>query len=142
EIILFGCQSHDPDFLALPRDFRWRNAGVLTRSQLAFLMNEVDIFADFSAFQAMGLTAMEAMACGVAVIVPQKGGAESFARSYRTCIVVDPSSREDSVIALERLLIEEKLRSRLQRQAIVDICKYFPERAAYNILKALFQGGR
>ena len=31
----------------------------------------IDVFADFSNYQAMGLTAMEAMCCGAAVIVPQ-----------------------------------------------------------------------
>nr|WP_290228023.1 glycosyltransferase [Trichocoleus desertorum] len=138
EIILFGCEADDPNFLALPHDFPWRNAGILTRPQLAFLLNEVDIFVDFSTFQAMGLTAMEAMACGVAAIVPENGGAQSFARHEENSLMVDTNSPEACVTALKRLIIEEPLRSRLQRQAIVDICQHFPEKAAYNTLKSIF----
>jgi GT2 family glycosyltransferase/glycosyltransferase involved in cell wall biosynthesis len=139
EVILFGCRSDDPGFLELPRDFPWRNAGLLTRRQVASLMNEIDIFVDFSSFQAMGMTAMEAMCCGVAVLVPQNGGSESFVRHEENGIVVDTSSQEACFAALERLVIDEQLRTGFQRRAIVDICAHFPERAAYNILNTLFQ---
>jgi glycosyltransferase involved in cell wall biosynthesis len=141
EIIIFGTDSDNPDYRVLAntyKDFKWRNAGVLTQSQLAFLMNEVDIFVDFSTFQAMGLTAMEAMACGVAVIVPQAGGASSFAKNEQNSLIVDTSSPDVCFAALDRLVKDETLRSRLQQQAIVDICQYFPEQAAYNFLCALF----
>jgi hypothetical protein len=138
EIILFGSESSDPEFLDLPRDFGWRNAGMLTRRELAFLLNEIDIFVDFSEFQAMGLTAMEAMACGAAVIVPQKGGASSFAVQERNALIVDTSSPEACLETLKRLTLDEKLRARLQQQALVDICAYHPERAAYNVLNELF----
>jgi len=139
EVILFGCRSDDPGFLGLPRDFPWRNAGILTRRQVASLMNEIDIFVDFSSFQAMGMTAMEAMCCGVAVLVPQNGGSESFVKHEENGIVVDTSSQEACFAALERLVIDEQLRTGIQQRAIVDICRHFPERAASNILNTLFQ---
>jgi GT2 family glycosyltransferase len=138
EIILFGCHLTDPDFLALPRDFNWRHAGILTRPQLAFLLNEIDIFVDFSTYQAMGLTAMEAMACGAAVIVPCHGGASSFAEHEKNSLIVDTTSYDACLEALQRLVVEHDLRSELQRRAIYDVCYFFPERAAYNILALLF----
>jgi glycosyltransferase involved in cell wall biosynthesis len=138
EIILFGCQAEDPDFHKLQTDFPWRSAGILTRRQLAFLMNEIDIFVDFSAFQAMGLTAMEAMASGAAVIVPQYGGAGSFARDEENSLVVDTESPEACLSVLNRLLSNEQLRNHIQRQGMWDVCQYFPERAALNILTTLF----
>jgi GT2 family glycosyltransferase/2-polyprenyl-3-methyl-5-hydroxy-6-metoxy-1,4-benzoquinol methylase/glycosyltransferase involved in cell wall biosynthesis len=140
EIIIFGCTSDDPLFVKLPsRNFPWSNAGVLNRSQLAFLLNEIDIFVDFSTFQAMGLTAMEAMACGVAVILPEQGGATSFAKHQENCLIVNSSSEEACLQLLNRLILDEQLRSRLQRQALKDICHYFPEKAAYNTLDFLFR---
>ncbi len=138
EIILFGCAPHDPGFLKLPRDFPWRHAGLLTPAQLAHLLSEVDIFVDFSAFQAMGLTALEAMACGAAVIAPQAGGAASFARHEENALLIDTASAEACVAALDRLVRDETLRFNLQQAAIFDACQYFPERAAFNILGALF----
>jgi GT2 family glycosyltransferase/SAM-dependent methyltransferase len=138
EIIMFGCQPDDPDFHRLPIDFPWRQAGLLTRSRLAALLNEVDIFADFSAFQAMGLTALEAMACGVGVIVPEEGGSSAFACREENALVVDTSSPEACLETLERLVNDEKLRNRLQQQAIFDACKFYPEKAALSLLQALF----
>jgi len=139
EIVVFGCDPRDPEFAPLPHDFPFHNAGVLTRRQLAFLLNEVDIFVDFSEYQAMGLTAMEAMACGAAVIVPSQGGARSFAEHEKNSLVVDTSSREACVAALERLIVDHELRASLQKQAISDMCSFFPEKAAYKILGTLFR---
>ena len=139
EIVLFGSESSDPDFQALPQDFVWRNAGVLTQSQVSSLLNEADIFVDFSEYQAMGLTALEAMSCGVAVIVPANGGASSFAVHNENALIVDTSSQQLCLESLDRLTLDEKLRTRLQQQALVDACNYYPEKAAYNILAALFK---
>ena len=138
EIVVFGSHPDDIWALDVPNDFSYSAAGVLTRSQMASLLNEVDIFVDFSSFQAMGLTAMEAMCCGVAVIVPQRGGPTTFARHEENAIVVDTDSKEACLSALERLVTNEELRTRLQRQALRDICWFFRERAAYNILNAMF----
>ena len=138
EIILFGCDLSDPEFSKLERDFPWQLAGILTRQQLVALLNEVDIFVDFSSYQAMGLTAMEAMACGVAVIVPQVGGATSFTHHEKNSLVIETKSLEPCVDALDRLIRDEQLRLSIQQQSIFDICQHFPEKAAYNILETLF----
>jgi len=138
EIYFFGCDSYDLMTLAVANDFGYWNAGVLTRPQIAALFNQVDIFVDFSAYQAMGLTAMEAMCCGAAVIVPQRGGASSFLSDEVNGLVVDTDSKDACLLALGRLASDEDLRSRLQRQATIDICQFFPERAAFNILSAMF----
>jgi GT2 family glycosyltransferase/glycosyltransferase involved in cell wall biosynthesis len=138
EIILFGCDLNDPGFSKLERDFPWQLAGILTRPQLVALLNEVDIFVDFSSYQAMGLTAMEAMACGVAVIVPQAGGTASFSHHEKNSLVIETDSVEPCVDALDRLIRDEQLRTSIQQQSIFDICHHFPEKAAYNILETLF----
>jgi len=138
EIVVFGTSLGDSGFAELPRDFAWSFAGVLTQEQVAHLLNEVDIFVDFSSHQAMGLTALEAMACGAAVIVPERGGAISFARHEENSLVVDTSSREACWRALQCLIEDHHLRSRLQRNALVEIPSFFPERPAFNILNALF----
>jgi glycosyltransferase involved in cell wall biosynthesis len=138
EIVLFGADLEDPAFGALPHDFPWTLTGVLTQKQVARLFNEVDIFVDFSSHQAMGLTALEAMACGVAVIVPEYGGATTFARHGENSLVVDTTSRAACWQALHRLIEDDALRSRLQRAAIHDVAQLFPERSAFDILQTLF----
>jgi GT2 family glycosyltransferase/glycosyltransferase involved in cell wall biosynthesis len=138
EVVLFGCDPGEADFSALPQDFPWRSAGVLNRRQAAWLLNEIDVFLDSSSFQAMGLTALEAMACGAAVVVPRNGGTASYARQEENCLVVDSSSPQQCLDAARRLVEDRALRDRLGRRAVDDVCAYFPERAAYNILESLF----
>jgi len=144
EVILFGCQPDDPDFHKLIGKhpglamMPWRHAGMLTRAQLASLLNEIDVFADFSSFQALGLTAMEAMACGAAVLLPKEGGAATFARHKENAIVTNTSSLDTAVDALNQLLHDQALRSRLQQQSISDMCQFYPEKAAFKTLEAIF----
>ena len=142
EIVVFGSHPDDLWSLDVPNDFSYNAAGVLTRSKMASLLNEVDIFVDFSSFQAMGLTAMEAMCCGAAVIVPERGGAATFARHEENGLVADTASKNACLSALERLVTDEELRTHIQRRAIHDVCWFFRERAAYNILSAMFGEGQ
>jgi GT2 family glycosyltransferase len=141
EIVIFGAWSDNPGFLNLPRDFDFVCVGEQTPEQMAALLNEVDIFADFSPHQAMGLTAMEAMACGAATILPLNGGTNSFARHEMNALLVDTASAEACFAALERLVCDPLLRARLQSNALADIVQFFPERAALNLLNTLFNGG-
>jgi len=105
---------------------------------MARLLNEVDIFVDFSSHQALGITAQEAMACGVAVIVPARGGTSCFAREGENCLVVDTSSPQACEQALRRLVEDHKLRAHLQSNAIHDVTAFYPEKPTFNILDALF----
>jgi hypothetical protein len=122
EFLLFGCDSLDPDFLSFPRKFAWKNAGVTNPRQLAQLLNEADLFVDFSSHQAMGLTAMEAMACGATVIVPEHGGASSFVRQEQNGLIVDTRTAAACEAALSRLITDRPLREELQRRAGAEIC--------------------
>ncbi len=140
EAVIFGVAENDPGFNDLPRDFAYTSAGVLSQRQVARLLNEVDVFVDFSSHQAMGLTALEAMACGAAVIVPAHGGATSFAHHGENSLVVDTTSRHACESALMQLVNDHDLRRRLQQHALRDVCAFYPERPAYHILEVLFGG--
>jgi glycosyltransferase involved in cell wall biosynthesis len=136
EILIFGCR---PDELGdLPRDFPFRNAGVVNPKQLAALLNEIELFVDLSSHQAMGLTAMEAMCCGATVVVPSRGGSASFVRQEENGLIVNSARPEECTSAVNRLVREASLLRSLQARALRDIGRFFPERAAYRILEALF----
>ena len=142
EVNIFGTRADNPDFLSLPIDFNWKLFGVLTQERVANLLNQVDIFVDYSSHQAMGLTALEAMSSGCAVVVPSNGGATSFARHEYNSIVVDTSEYENVLKGVKRLIENDQLRQAIQRNAIYDVCAYFPERVALNILTTLFEDRR
>jgi len=141
EVWLFGVEADDSAFRELAWDFPWRGAGVLNQRQVAGLLNDVDVFLDFSTHQAMGLTALEAMACGAAVAVPGEGGAVEFVRHEENGLVVDTGAPEACLAAAWRLAFDHALRRRIGRQAVDDVGAYFPEAPAYRILEALFGRG-
>jgi glycosyltransferase involved in cell wall biosynthesis len=86
----------------------------------------------------LGLLAMEAMAAGVAVIVPKSGSAPSFARDEENALILDPSDPTACYHAAVRLIEDPALRVRLGQQAVVHMVQFHPERAAANILNLLF----
>ncbi|HRJ44903.1 MAG TPA: glycosyltransferase family 4 protein, partial [Caldilineaceae bacterium] len=139
QITIFGVDPADPNFAPLPKDFDWQLAGVIDAPKVEALMAQTDIFTDFSEYQAMGLTALEAMACGAAVIVPHKGGAISFARHGENALIVDTSSEDACWESLVSLVENREMRHSLRRGAIHSVCNFPLERAALNILKTLFQ---
>ena len=138
EINIFGVESRDPAWAALPQDFHWRLAGVISPAQVAMLLAQSDVFADFSTYQALGLTALEAMACGAAVIVPEAGGAITYARHDYNALMVNTADENACWAALVRLVEDGEARGWLRRRGIYDACRFYPERAAYRILETLF----
>lgn len=138
EFYLFGCKPTDPGFAPLAKDFPWQLAGELHSTQMANLLNESDIFVDYSVFQAFGLTALESMACGLSAVVPSKGGGGIYAKHEKNCLVVDSSDQNVSYSALQRLIEDDTLRPKLQMDAIATAAQFYPEFPALNILNALF----
>jgi GT2 family glycosyltransferase/glycosyltransferase involved in cell wall biosynthesis/SAM-dependent methyltransferase len=138
EIFLFGARPDDEDYKSLKPGRNWHHLGIIDRYQLAALFNEVDIFMDLSSYQAMGLSALEAMASGAGVIVPAAGGATEFAQQNHNAIVVDTGQPDVCVSALDKLIAEPSLLQAIRQTSMFDVCQYSPEIAAYNILAALF----
>jgi glycosyltransferase involved in cell wall biosynthesis len=138
EPVIFGTTANNSGFLELTNDFPWKLYGVLSSQKVANLLNTADIFIDYSSHQAMGLTALEAMAAGCAVIVPQNGGATSFCHNMENGMITDTSDFKAVWQTLQKLITDEGLRQKIQKQAIYDACKYSPERVAWNILDCLF----
>lgn len=120
---------------------RIRRYGKLRPEQCALLFAGQDIFLDFSQFQAMGLTAMECMASGCAVVVPERGGSGAFAFHEQNALLADTSNPESCFEAANRLLEDAALRNRLRMEAVASMPGYFPERAAGKLLDAVFLPG-
>ena len=138
KIVTFGCTSDELDALEKPKNLTLTHMSVIEREDMPALFNAFDIFVDFSSYQAMGLTALECMACGVAVVVPCEGGAKEIVHDGVNGFIVDSSSLETSIRGLRGIIEDDGLRQAISRRAIVDACNYTVEKAAYNFLTALF----
>ena len=139
-IVLFGCDDDaivkyvagtDPEFVL---DFPHENRGVLTREGVASLLREADVFADLSDYQAFGRTGLEAMACGCAVVLPEKGGVAEYAVDGINALVVDTTSAAAMRDALVRLTVDETVRSALAERGVETAQRYSIERASLSEL--------
>jgi GT2 family glycosyltransferase/glycosyltransferase involved in cell wall biosynthesis len=137
DITLFGCDPEEDGFLTLRRDFEYRHLGVLIREEVAATLRESDVFVDFSTYQAFGRTALEAMACGCAVIVPEHGGTSEYAENDVNALVVDTSDWEACMTATRHLVEDRTLRERLSKTAMSTVARYSIQQAAASILSVV-----
>ncbi len=121
----------------LVTDFPFTDHGVCKREQVAELLRSVDAFIDLSDYQAFGRTALEAMACGCASVVPQSGGAHEYARNGTTALIVDTSDEDACLAATERLVLDAALLGKLQAKGQRKSREYTVRRAALSELTVL-----
>jgi len=137
QITIFGVDSDDPGYLLINNGYSPHCLGRLTNDQVAEAMNQNDIFIDCSRFQAMGLTAMEAMACGVAVVGPVHGGLKEIITNGHSGLLVDTLNEDEVFSAVCRLVTNNDLRNLLKKNGL-EVVKYSPYISALNILKYIF----
>lgn len=139
--IRFSVFGNEPDGPPLPHSHEMRHFehyGQLRQTQIVGLLSKTDVFLDMSNYQAMGLTALEAMSCGAVPIVPQSGGATSFARHGHNSMIIDSSQAKEAFNCVAQLIDSPSELARIRENAIHDAVEFHPEAAAYKILEILF----
>lgn len=136
-ITIFGTRPDDPGYLRTERDFEHACLGELSSPAVAEALRQSDIFLDLSSFQAMGLTAMEAMASGVAVVGPINGGLDEIVENERTGLLVDTRDEGACFLAASRLIVDTPLRLRLRNDAF-NVTRWTPTRSAAAMLEVVF----
>ncbi len=137
-ITIFGADENDPFFKEKAESFSYINAGVVASKDMPALLNSNDIFLDLSTYQAMGLTALEAMACRLAVVVPEEGGAKEFVLQEDTGLLVDSADENACYEAAARLVEDNELRERVASAGLMKAAGFYPEKPACHMLEALF----
>jgi glycosyltransferase involved in cell wall biosynthesis len=126
DIVLFGEDLGD---LSLP--FPYRGEGVITdHEHLARLYSGAHVHFDGSDFQAFGLPALEAMACGAVSVLTDVGGVREYARDEENCLLVPPRDPDAAAQAIVRLLSDEELHQRLREDGLATSRNYSMRRAA------------
>ena len=129
-MLLFGCEPQDlktyieRNAPELSLDACFENRGVLSRNEVAELLREADIFVDLSDYQAFGRTALEAMACGCAVVLPKDGGVYEYAEHRRNCLVVDTKSDANMAKAIRAFATDAPMRATTAKQALATAARF------------------
>lgn len=135
DIRIFGCTDDDLQRHALDCTFELFNYGVLNRHDVAGLLRASDIFLDLSDFQAFGRTALEAMACGCAVIAPTRGGVHDFGKHGHNIALIDTAEELACIEASSQLIEDAELRQILRNNAIRTTIEYDINRSALEFLQ-------
>jgi glycosyltransferase-like protein len=121
----------DADLALAPPALRARvvRAGTVADDDLTALYRRSDVLLFPSEQEGFGLAVLEAMAAGVAAIVPRGAPFDEYT-DPRTAALVDPRSTDDIADALARLLGDPGLRARLGSAAHVASGRFTWRRSA------------
>lgn len=134
-ITIFGVEPNNPQLVSY--HFPHHCLGELDADGVANALSNADIFVDCSISQATGLTAMEAMAAGVAVVSPINGGLKEIVRHGHNGLLVDTHDEGALLSAVSQLLTDRMLRERIQANAF-EVLAHSPVVSAFKILDCLF----
>lgn len=108
-----------------------------SQKDIARIYNSARVFFSASWFEGWNWMGLEAMACGVPLVITDDGGSRDYAKNEYNCLVVPPRDSESAIIAIEKLLSDKKLRKRLVKNGIETAKKFTWDSAITNFEKHL-----
>ena len=111
--------------------------GYLPREKIPEILNAIDILVLASKQpEPFGLVILEAMACEKPVIAPAEGGPLDIILNGISGILVEPKNPQKIAEAIIRLLNNEKLKRKIEKEARIRIeSKFRLEEGVFNIIK-------
>ena len=100
----------------------------ISQRELALWNNAADIFVFPSISESFGVALIEAMACGIPVIVADSEGPTEIIENYETGIIVNKKSSKEIAKNIIWLLTDDKLRERISNSGINEIQKRFSQK--------------
>ena len=95
------------------RERRIRFCGAMASTDVRRMLVDADVFLFPSRYDVFGLAVVEAMGAGLATVVsPLSGAVDDLCATERNCLVVE-GGRHEWATAIERLVGDSELRSRL-----------------------------
>ena len=124
EIRIFGLDENDRFLSRQPKNFDFKVLGILSREGVAQLLREASLFIDASTYQAFGRTALEAMACRCATILPPYGGITEFAIDGVNTMLAIPSDIPDILAKVKRYLGDRDLYGQIVAEGLKTAARY------------------
>jgi glycosyltransferase involved in cell wall biosynthesis len=107
----------EPTFFGRPfapvEDLAYRHAGRLSQEGVAALLGSAAVLLDASTWQGFGRPGLEAMACGVPAVLTPHGGITEYAEDGVNCLTPDPTDPAAVADAVEAVLGDGALATRL-----------------------------
>ena len=108
---------------------------MVSRAALAQWMAAADVVCVPSYNESFGLVAIEAQAVGTPVVAAAVGGLTTAVADSSSGILIDGHDVNDYAKALEQILLDEQLHSRLSEGAVLHAAEFGWERTAKQTLE-------
>lgn len=89
--------------------------------------NHIDIFISTSWFEGFGLPPLESLKCGCAVISSDSKGIDEYAIEGVNCLKFEPKNVEKLKTLIEKLILDEEIRKKLQKNSSKSVEKFSKE---------------
>lgn len=110
--------------------------------ELAKFYRSCDIFISTSWWEGFGLPALEAMACGCAVITSNNGGCIAYAKNEINCLIYEVKNNRDLERKIDYLLKDSVKRKNIADKGIKESKNFSWEISAYSLYKILNEYNR
>ncbi len=114
-------------------------AGHVSVEKLPEYHNMLDIFVALSHRESFGVSALEAEACEKPVVVSDVGGFKEVVVDGETGFRVPPESPEKAAEAIERLIIDEKLRRRMGKKGRKWVLKNYDKEKSLDKMIRIYE---
>lgn len=140
-VIVAGEGPQRPQLELLIRDLGLQDQvhliGQRSRDSIGSLLQRCLLFVAPSRFESFGIAAVEAMACGKAVVATKVDGMQEIIEEWKSGILVEPDDAETLATAIRMLLADPGLRRRLGDAARLRVnSKFRGEQMGENYIRA------
>lgn len=107
-------------------------------ADVAPMMTAADLVVQPSHFEALGLSAIEALACGVPLVASAVGGLLDFVVDGENGRLAPPQDPPSLAACIGPLLVDPAMRARLGARARASVVEEYDELAVFGRMRALF----
>jgi glycosyltransferase involved in cell wall biosynthesis len=117
KLLIVGGGSQEQKYRQIARTLKIDNdtlfTGYVSYAKVPDYHNKINIFVAISVFETFGVAVVEAQACGKPVVVSNTGGLPEVVNKDVTGFIVPPADPEKAADSIEKLVLNEKLRSQM-----------------------------